>query len=86
MFKADEFWSTSQTPEQIYTFARRKTGKNSKVVVTCQAGATAIVVMLSMFIKGSLKTPRCFKNVKQLSCQYRNQRKSWKTEEFRESE
>ena len=32
-----------------------------------------------MFVIGKSKKPRCFKNVKQLPCRYRAQKKSWMT-------
>lgn len=32
---------------------------------------------LPIFVIGESKTPRCFKNVKQLPCRYKNQKKSW---------
>ena len=43
-------------------------GKKSKVRLTGMASASATHEKLPMFVIGKSKTPRCFKNVKQLSC------------------
>ena len=54
-------------------------GKNSKVRLTGMAAASATREKLEMFVTGKSKKPRCFKNVRQLSCRYRAQKKSWMT-------
>ena len=43
------------------------------------AGASVTREKLEMFVTGKSKKPRCFKNVRQLSCRYRAQKKSWMT-------
>ena len=52
-------------------------GKNSKVRLMVMAAANAIGKKLKMLVIGTSKKPRCFKNVKRLSCRYRAQKKSW---------
>ena len=52
-------------------------GKFSKVRLTGLAAANADGEKLPMFIIGKSKSPRCFKNLKQLPCRYRGQQKSW---------
>ena len=54
-------------------------GKNSKVRLTGRAAAIATGEKLEMFVIGKSKKSRCFKNVKQLPCRYRAQKKSWMT-------
>ena len=41
------------------------------------AAASAAGENLEMFVFGQSKKPRCFKNVRQLLCRYRAQKKSW---------
>ena len=43
------------------------------------AAASATGEKLKMFLIGNTKKPRCFRNVKQLPCRYRAQKKSWIT-------
>ena len=43
------------------------------------AAASATGEKLKMFVIGNTKKPRCFRNVKQLPCRYRAQKKSWIT-------
>ena len=43
------------------------------------AAASATGEKLKMFVIGNSKKPRCFRNVKQLPCRYRAQKKSWIT-------
>ena len=50
-------------------------GKFSKVRLTGLAAANANGEKLPMFIIGKSKSPRCFKNLKQLPCRYRGQKK-----------
>ena len=52
-------------------------GKLSKIRITGLAVANAVGDKLPMFVIGKAKKPRCFKNVKFLSCRYRNQQKGW---------
>ena len=50
-------------------------GKSSKVRLTGMTAASATGEKLGMFVIGKSKKPWCFKNVKQLPCQYRAQKK-----------
>ena len=80
IFNADEFGLFYQClPNKTYHLSGEKCsgGKNSKVRLTGMAAASATGEKLPMFVIGKSKTPRCFKNVKQLPCRYRNQKKSW---------
>ena len=52
-------------------------GKLSKIRITGIAAANAVGDKVPMFVIGKSQKPRCFKNVKFLPCQYRNQKKSW---------
>ena len=52
-------------------------GKHSKIRITGLAAANAVGNKLPTFVIGKAKNPRCFKNIKKLSCRYRSQRKSW---------
>ena len=52
-------------------------GKFSKQRLTRQAACNTLSQKLPMFIIGEVNKPRCFKNLKSLSCRYRGQRKSW---------
>ena len=52
-------------------------GKNSKNRITGLVGSNAVGDKLPLLIIGKSKKPRCFKNVKSLPCNYRNQKKSW---------
>ena len=51
-------------------------GKKSKVRLTGMAAATATGEKLPMFVIWKPKNPRCFKNVKHLTCEYKSQKKS----------
>ena len=85
VFNPDEFGLFYQClPTKTYHLSgeRCSGGKNSKVRLTGNAAATATWEKLSMFVVGKSKTPRCFKNIKQLPCRYRSQRKSWMTEDL----
>ena len=66
-------------PSKIYHTSGEKCsgGKNSKVRLMVMAAASAIGEKLKMLVIGTSKKPRCFKNVKHLSCRYRAQKKSW---------
>ena len=68
-------------PSKTYYLSGKKCpgGKNIKVRLTDMAAASATVEKLEMFVIGKSKKPRCFKNVKQLPCRYRAQKKSWMT-------
>ena len=46
---------------------------------TGMAAASGTGEKLEMFVIGKSKKPRCFKNVKQILCRYRAQKKSWIT-------
>ena len=81
-FNADEFGLSYQClPSKTYHLSGEKCsgGKNSKVRLTGMAVASETGEKLEMFVIGKSKKPRCFKNVKQLPCQYRAQKKSWMT-------
>ena len=54
-------------------------GKNSKARLTGMTTASSTGEKLSMLVVGQSTTPRCFKNIKQFSCRYRSQKKSWMT-------
>ena len=51
--------------------------KKSKLRLTGMAAASATWEKLSMFMIWKSKNPRCVKNVKHLSCDYKPQKKSW---------
>ena len=82
VFNADEFGLFYQClPTKTYHLSREKCsgGKNIKVRLTDMAAASATGEKLPMFVVGKSKTLRCFKNIKQLPCRYRSQKKSWMT-------
>ena len=58
---------------------KRCCGKNRKVRLTGMAAASTTAEKLPMFVVGRSTTPRYFKNIKQLPCRYRSQKKSWMT-------
>ena len=68
-------------PTKTYHLSREMCsgGKNSKVRLTGMAAASAIGEKLPMSIVGKSKTSWYFKNIKQLPCRYRSQKKSWMT-------
>ena len=81
-FNADEFGLFYQRlPSKSYQLSGEKCsgGKNSKVRLTGMAAASATGEKLEMFVISKSKKPRCFKNVKQLPCRYRAQKKIWMT-------
>ena len=85
IYNADEFGLFYQClPGKTNHFSGEKCSacKSSKIRLTGMAAANALGEKLSMFIIGKSKTPRCFKYVKQLPCQYRNQKKNWMTSEL----
>ena len=57
-------------------------GKHSKIRLTRLAAGNAYGERLPMFVIGKANKPRCFKGVRNLSCRYRAQRKSWMTAEL----
>ena len=78
IFNADEFGLFCQSlPSTTYHLSGEKCsgGKNSKVKLTDMAVAHVTGKKLEMFLIGKSKEPRCFKNVKQLPCQYRASKK-----------
>ena len=82
IFNADEFDLFYQClPSKTYHLSEEKCsgGKSSKVGLTGMAAASATGEKLEMFVIGNSKKPRCFKNVRQLPCRYRAQKKSWMT-------
>ena len=68
-------------PTKTYHLSREMCsgGKNSKVRLTGMAAARTTGEKLPMSVVGKSKTPWCFKNIKQLPCRYRSQKKSWMT-------
>ena len=80
IYNADEFASLFQAlPSKSLHLKDEKCigGKFNKVRLTGLAAANANGEKLPMFIIGKSKSPRCFKNLKQLPCRYRGQQKSW---------
>ena len=80
IFNADEFGLFYQClPNKTYHFKGQKCsgGKNSKVRLTGMAAGNAIWEKLPMFIIGKSKTPRCFKQIKNLPCKCKSQKNSW---------
>ena len=78
IFNADEFGFLYQClPSKIYHLSGEKFSgrKNSKVRLTGMVAAIATGEKLEMFVIDKSKKPRCFKNVKQLSCRHRAQKK-----------
>ena len=82
ILNADEFDLFYQClPSSTCHLSREKCfgGKSSKVRLTGMAVTSAAGERLEMFVIGKFKKPRCFKNIKQLPCRYRTQKKSWIT-------
>ena len=82
IFNADKFGLFCQClPSKTYHLCGEKCSgdKNSKVRLTGMAATSETGEKLEMFVIGKPKEPWCFKNVKQLLCRYRDQRKSWMT-------
>ena len=82
ILNADEFDLFYQClPSSTCHLSREKCfgGKSSKVRLTGMAVTSAAGERLEMFVIGKFKKPRCFKNIKQLPCRYRTQKKSWMT-------
>ena len=80
IYNADEFGLFFQAlPSKSLHLKDEKCigGKFSKVRLTGLAAANANGEKLPMFIIGKSKSPRCLKNLKQLPCRYRGQKKSW---------
>ena len=86
IFNTDEFGLFYQySPSKTYHLSGEKCsgGKNSKVRLTGLTGmatASATGEKFEMFVIGKFKKPRCIKNVKQLPCRYRAQKRSWMAE------
>ena len=79
IYNADEFGLLFQAlPSKSLHLKDEKCigGKFSKVRLTGLAAANANGEKLPIFIIGKLKSPRYFKNFKQMPCRYRRQRKS----------
>ena len=75
IYNADEFGLNFQAlPSKSLHLKDEKCigGKFSKVRLTGLAAANANGEKLPMFIIGKSKSPRCFKNLKQLPCRYRS--------------
>ena len=77
IFNADEFGLFYQClPSKTYHMSREKSSgsRNSEVRLTGMVPASAAMEKLEMFVISKSKKPRCFKNVKQLPCQYKAQK------------
>ena len=57
-------------------------GKHSKVRLTGMDAGNVNGERLLMFVIGKSKTPRCFKGMKNVPCQYRAQPKNWISSEL----
>ena len=82
IFNADEFGLFYQcllTKTRHLFREKCSGGKNNKARLTSMAAASVTEEKLPVFIVGTSKTPRCFKNIKQFPWQYRSQRKNWMT-------
>ena len=82
IFNSDEFGLFYQCLlSKTYHLSREKCSgrKNSKVRLTGMTVASATGEKLEKFVIDKSEKPRCFKNVKQLPCRYRAQKKSWMT-------
>ena len=73
------FTSVYQLKRIICSREKCSGGKNSKVRLTDMAAASATGEKLPTLVVSKSKTPRCFKNIKQLPCRYIIQKKSWMT-------
>ena len=85
IFNADEFGLFYQMlPTNTYHAKGEQCagGKRSKVRLTGIAAANALGEKLPMFVIGKSVTPRCFKGVKSLPCQYKAQKKAWMDSEI----
>ena len=72
VFNADEFGLFYQClPTKTYNLSRKNDSTDRHGSCKRNWGK------LPMFVVGKSKTPRCFKNIKQLPCRYRSQKKSW---------
>ena len=79
IFNSDEFGLFYQCLlSKTYHLSSEKCsgGKDSKVRLTGMMAASATGKKLEKFVIGKSEKPRCFKNVKQLPCRYRTQKKS----------
>ena len=84
IFNADEFGLFYQClPNKTLHLKGEKCSgrKHSKIRLTGLAAGNAYGERLPMFVIGKANKPRCFKGVRNLSCCYRAQRKSWITAE-----
>ena len=82
LFNADEFGLFYQClPTRTYHLSGEECSgdKSSKVILTGMVAVGATGEKLEMFVIDKSKKPWCFKNVKQLPCRYRAQKKSWMT-------
>ena len=80
IFNADKFGLFYQCLSfKTYHLSWEKSfrGRSSKIRLTSMAFVSAIGEKLEMFVISNSKKPRYFKNVKQLPCWYRAQKKSW---------
>ena len=85
IFNADEFglfYQQLPTSTLHLKGERCAGGKFSKVRLTGLAAGNAIGEKLPMLVIGKSKSPRCFKGVKSLPCQYKAQQKSWMDSEI----
>ena len=85
IFNADKFGLFYQClPSKTYHLSEEKCsgGKSIKARLTGMAATSATGEKLEIFVISEFKNPRCFKNVKQLPCRYRAQKKSWMTRDL----
>ena len=79
IYNADEFGLFYQClPDKLYQLKTEKCsgGKHSKIKITGLAAANAIGNKLPIFVIGKSKNPRCFKNIKKLTCRYQSQKRA----------
>ena len=85
IFNADKFGLLFQClPNKTLRLKGEKCsgGEHSKICLTGLAAGIAYGQRLPMFIIGKANKSRCFKDVRNLSCRYRAQRKGWMTAEL----
>ena len=81
-FNADDFGLFHQClPTKKYhpSGEKRSGGKNSKSWMTGIAAASGTGKKLPMFVIDNSTAPQYFRNIKQLPCHYRTQKKNWIT-------
>ena len=85
IYNADEFGLFYRMlPAKTMHFKSEKCsgGKLSKQRITGLAAANAVGDKIPLLVIGKSAKPRCFKNIKQLPCVYKSQKKSWMDSEI----